>query len=92
MTSWPGCTARPREWLGEHGFAVEAVRQAQAAQDWDLAARLLFDHWFGLVLDGQAATADELLGEFPAGPVAADARADGAAGGPRAEPGIARRR
>jgi LuxR family maltose regulon positive regulatory protein len=53
---------------------VDAVRQAQAAQDWDLAARLLFDHWFGLVLDGQAATADELLAGFPAGPLAADAQ------------------
>ena len=62
------------EWFAEHGFAVEAVRQAQAAQDWDLAARLLFDHRFGLVLDGQAAAADELLGGFPAGPLAADAR------------------
>ena len=61
-------------WLASHGFAVEAVRQAQAAQDWDLAARLLFDHRFGLVLDGQAAAADELLAGFPAGPLAADAR------------------
>ena len=60
-------------WFAEHGFAVEAVRHAQAAQDWDLAARLLFDHWFGLVLDGQAATADELLAGFPVGLLAADA-------------------
>jgi LuxR family maltose regulon positive regulatory protein len=60
-------------WFAEHEFAVEAVRHAQAAQDWDLAARLLFDHWFGLVLDGQAATADELLAGFPAGLIAADA-------------------
>jgi LuxR family transcriptional regulator, maltose regulon positive regulatory protein len=60
-------------WFAEQGFAVEAVRHAQAAQDWGLAGRLLFDHWFGLVLDGQAATADELLAGFPAGMVAADA-------------------
>ena len=60
-------------WFAEHGFAVEAVRHAQAAQDWDLAGRLLFDHWFGLVLDGQAATADELLAGFPVGLLAADA-------------------
>jgi LuxR family transcriptional regulator, maltose regulon positive regulatory protein len=60
-------------WFAEHGFAIEAVRHAQAAQDWDLAARLLFDHWFGLALDGQAATADELLAGFPAGLIAADA-------------------
>jgi LuxR family transcriptional regulator, maltose regulon positive regulatory protein len=60
-------------WFAEHGFAVEAVRHAQAAQDWNLAARLLFDHWFGLALDGKSATADELLASFPAGLIAADA-------------------
>jgi len=60
-------------WFAEHGFPAEAVRHAQAAQDWDLAGRLLFDHWFGLVLDGQAATADELLTGFPVGLLAADA-------------------
>ena len=35
-------------WFAGHGFAIEAVRHAQAAQDWDLACRLLSDHWFGL--------------------------------------------
>jgi LuxR family maltose regulon positive regulatory protein len=51
---------------------VEAIRHAQAAQDWDRAARLLSDQWLRLYLDGQAATAHELLEEFPAD-VAADA-------------------
>ena len=60
-------------WFAEHGYPVEAVRHAQAAQDWGLAARLLADHWLGLVLDGQGATAYELLTRFPAGAVAADA-------------------
>ena len=60
-------------WFAEHGFPVEAVRHAQAAQDWCLATRVLSDHWFGLVLDGRAATADELLAGFPAGVIAADA-------------------
>jgi LuxR family transcriptional regulator, maltose regulon positive regulatory protein len=60
-------------WFAEHGFVVEAVRHAQLAQDWGLAARLLVDHWFGLALDGKAATADELLAGFPAGLIAADA-------------------
>ena len=59
-------------WFGEHGFPVEAVRHAQAAQDWGLAARLLSDHWFGLALDGQAATADDLLCGFPEDVIAAD--------------------
>jgi LuxR family maltose regulon positive regulatory protein len=59
-------------WFGEHGFPVEAVRHAQAAHDWSLAARLLSDHWFGLALDGQAATADDLLCGFPEDVIAAD--------------------
>jgi LuxR family maltose regulon positive regulatory protein len=60
-------------WFAGRGLAVEAVRHAQAAQDWDLAARLLFDHWLGLVLDGQAATAYKLLAGFPASLIAVDA-------------------
>jgi LuxR family transcriptional regulator, maltose regulon positive regulatory protein len=60
-------------WFAGHGYPVEAVRHAQAAQDWGLAARLLADHWLGLVLNGQGATAYELLTRFPAGAVAADA-------------------
>jgi LuxR family transcriptional regulator, maltose regulon positive regulatory protein len=60
-------------WFAGHGFPVEAVRHAQAAQDWGLAARLLFDHWFGLALDGKAATADELLAGFPASLTTTDA-------------------
>ncbi|HEX3192602.1 MAG TPA: LuxR C-terminal-related transcriptional regulator [Streptosporangiaceae bacterium] len=60
-------------WLAGHGFGVEAVRQAQAARDWELGARLLADHWPGLWLDGQAATIHELVAGFPAGARAADA-------------------
>src|SRR5271169_6268630 len=37
-------------WYAEHGFPVEAVRHAQAAGDWGLAARMLADHWPGLQL------------------------------------------
>ena len=60
-------------WFAERGFGVEAVRHAQAAQDWGLAARLFADHWPGLHLDGQAATAHELIAGFPAEARAADA-------------------
>jgi LuxR family transcriptional regulator, maltose regulon positive regulatory protein len=60
-------------WFAGRGFAVEAVRHAQAARDWGLAARLLADHWPGLHLDGQAATVHALLAGFPAGAAAADA-------------------
>jgi LuxR family maltose regulon positive regulatory protein len=53
------------DWLAEHGYSVEAIRHAQAAREWDLAAGLLADHWPGLHLDGQAATIHELLAGFP---------------------------
>jgi LuxR family maltose regulon positive regulatory protein len=58
-------------WLAEHGHTVEAVRQAQAAQDWGTAARLLSDHWLDLYLAGRGATLVELLGTFPRRVVAA---------------------
>jgi LuxR family transcriptional regulator, maltose regulon positive regulatory protein len=60
-------------WLAGHGFAVAAVRHAQAAGDWELAARLLAGQWPALYLDGQAATVHELLAAFPDQARAADA-------------------
>ena len=60
-------------WFADHGFPVEAIRHAQAAQDWDMAARLLADHWPALHLSGQAATVHALLAGFPAGASSADA-------------------
>src|SRR6516225_9046984 len=68
-------------WLAGHGYPVEAVRHAQAAQDWPLAARVLADHWPGLYLDGQAAIIHELLAGFPAGQLAADAELAAVAAG-----------
>jgi LuxR family transcriptional regulator, maltose regulon positive regulatory protein len=59
-------------WHAQHGYPVEAVRHAQAAQDWSLAARVLSDHWVGLGLNGLGATAHELLARFPAGVIAGD--------------------
>jgi LuxR family maltose regulon positive regulatory protein len=53
-------------WCAAHGHPVEAVRHAQAVRDCGLAARLLAGHWPGLYLDGQGATAHELLAWFPA--------------------------
>jgi LuxR family maltose regulon positive regulatory protein len=53
-------------WFAGRGYAVEAVRHAQGARDWDLAARLLADHWPALHLDGQDTTVHELLAGFPA--------------------------
>ncbi len=55
------------EWFAGHGFPVEAIRHAQATQDWSLAARLLADHWPALYLDGQGGAVNELMGGFPPG-------------------------
>src|SRR5215467_1731806 len=60
-------------WFAGHGYSVDAVRHAQAARDWGLAARLLADNWYSLQLDGQAATTHQLLAGFPAGTRTADA-------------------
>jgi LuxR family transcriptional regulator, maltose regulon positive regulatory protein len=68
-----GLHAAAASWLASRGFAVEAVRHAQAAGDWELAARLLADHWPAFHLDGQAATVHELLAGFPDQARAADA-------------------
>jgi len=67
----PRLHAAAAGWYAEHGYPIAAVRHAQAAQDWAQAATLLSDHWFGFVLDGQGATARELLTQFPAAVVAA---------------------
>jgi LuxR family transcriptional regulator, maltose regulon positive regulatory protein len=53
-------------WFAGHGHPVQAVRHAQAAQDWSVASRLLADYWPTLQLGGQASTVHELLAGFPA--------------------------
>jgi len=53
-------------WFAEHGHPIEAARQAQSAEDWDLAIRILSDRWFELWLAGRGATVHELLKKFPA--------------------------
>jgi LuxR family transcriptional regulator, maltose regulon positive regulatory protein len=60
-------------WYARHGFAVDAIRHAQGAQDWEAAARLLADRWPGLYLGGRAATVHAILAEFPVESRAADA-------------------
>jgi len=68
-------------WFAGHGYPVEAIHHGQAAQDWELAARVLSDHWPGLYLDGQAAVIHELLAGFPVGQLAADAELAAVAAG-----------
>ena len=60
-----GLHAAAAEWFAVHGFPAEAVRHAQAAENWALAARLLADHWPSLYLDGQTAIAHDLTAGFP---------------------------
>ena len=60
-------------WYAEHGYPVEAVRHAQAAQNWRLASRVLSDHWVGLGLAGLGGTVHEFLARFPAGVITTDA-------------------
>jgi LuxR family maltose regulon positive regulatory protein len=67
------------DWFAEHRFGVEAVRHAQAAQDWERAGRLLADHWIGITLSGQAATVYQLITSFPADALAANAELTAAA-------------
>jgi LuxR family maltose regulon positive regulatory protein len=52
---------------------VEAIRHAQAAQDWERAGRLLADRWLDIALAGHAATVRQLVTSFPAAAVTADA-------------------
>jgi LuxR family maltose regulon positive regulatory protein len=68
-----GLHAAASGWFARHGYPAEAVRHAQAARDWDAAARLLADHWPGLHLDGQGAAIHELLAGFPDALLSADA-------------------
>jgi LuxR family maltose regulon positive regulatory protein len=61
------------EWLAEHGEPVQAIRHAQAAENWGLATRLLADGWRSMYLDGRNPILHELMSRFPADRMAADA-------------------
>ncbi|HEY2436787.1 MAG TPA: hypothetical protein VGH93_06370, partial [Solirubrobacteraceae bacterium] len=63
----PELHRRAARWFADHGEVVEAVRHTLAAGDWPDAARLVADHSFSWVLDGQAATIDAVLQTFPEG-------------------------
>ena len=72
---------RAADWFADHGYPVEAVRHAQAAQDWARAARLLADHWAALKLGGRTAVIHTLLAGFPAAAFSADAELAAVAAG-----------
>jgi LuxR family maltose regulon positive regulatory protein len=58
---------RAAGWFADHGEPIEAVRHTLAAGDWTDAARLVADHSFRWVLDGQAGTIRAVLQAFPEG-------------------------
>src|SRR6195256_3525921 len=63
----PDLHRRAARWFADRGEVVEAVRQTLAAGDWPDGARLVADHSFRWVLDGQAGTIRAVLQAFPDG-------------------------
>jgi LuxR family maltose regulon positive regulatory protein len=63
----PDLHRRAARWFADRGDVVEAVRHTLAAGDWPDAARLVADHSFRWVLDGQAGTIRAVLEAFPEG-------------------------
>jgi LuxR family maltose regulon positive regulatory protein len=61
----PGLHRAAAEWFAEHDYPVEAIRHAQAAGNWRLAAQLLWDNALALRLDGRGVVVLELLAAFP---------------------------
>jgi LuxR family transcriptional regulator, maltose regulon positive regulatory protein len=66
-SSIPELHRRAAAWFSEHGQIIEAIRHRQAASDWELAAHLLADNLFDLLLNGHDATIRALLEAFPRG-------------------------
>jgi LuxR family transcriptional regulator, maltose regulon positive regulatory protein len=58
---------RAARWFADHGSVIEAVRHTLAAGDWPDAARVVADHSFRWVLDGEAGTIRSVLQAFPEG-------------------------
>src|SRR6202012_3606419 len=63
----PDLHRRAAQWCADRGNVVAAVRHTVAAGDWPDAARLVADHSFRWVLDGQAGTIRAVLQAFPEG-------------------------
>jgi LuxR family transcriptional regulator, maltose regulon positive regulatory protein len=69
----PELHRRAAGWYRDHGFPVEATRHALAGGQWPLAAELLARIWQGFILDGEMAVLGQLVDQFPAEVVEADA-------------------
>ena len=66
----PDLHRRAAQWFVDQGDVLEAVRHTTAAGDSPNAARLVADHSFKWVLDGQAGTISAVLQAFPEGALA----------------------
>jgi LuxR family transcriptional regulator, maltose regulon positive regulatory protein len=69
----PELHRRAAGWCRDQGFPVEATRHALAGRQWPLAAELLARIWQGFILDGELALLGQLVDQFPAEVVEADA-------------------
>ena len=69
----PELHRRAASWYRDQGFPVEATRHALAGGQWTLAAELLTRIWQGFILDGEMAMLAQLVDQFPAAVVEADA-------------------
>jgi LuxR family maltose regulon positive regulatory protein len=67
-----GLHRKAADWYAGHGHPVDAIRHAQAAEDWRYASRLLTDSYLNLFLDGRRATVVALLADFPPDAAATD--------------------
>ena len=61
------------KWYAQHGYVIDAVRHAEAGEDWTHAAELLVDHNLSLARNGQHTTLAALIAAFPSdGPPSAE--------------------
>jgi LuxR family maltose regulon positive regulatory protein len=63
---------RAAGWYARHGMAVHAIKQALMAEDWRYAADLMAKHGPSIILRGDAATLQDLVGRLPVALVQAD--------------------
>jgi LuxR family maltose regulon positive regulatory protein len=61
----PHLHRRAAGWFVDRGYVIEGIRHVLAAGDWHAAARLVADHSFRWVLNGEAGTIDAVLEAFP---------------------------
>ena len=64
---------RAARWLAAEGLMREALDNAIAGEDWEMATDLLASHWLTLFMDGEGRTVTSALGRLPAHVIAASA-------------------